>query len=168
MEYANNALQIDPGAVISPDARIFPSTRGTLIRIGSGTHVMEYAVIRAVGGTGDVLIGENCRINPHCVLYSGSGIRIGNYVAIAPGTAIVPANHAFPRRDIPIAHQGFMPSRGGVVVEDDVWIGANCVLTDGARIGRGAVVAAGSVVTGEVSAFSIWGGTPARFIKERP
>jgi virginiamycin A acetyltransferase len=161
-------LQIAADAVISPDARITPSTRGTVIAIGAGTHVMEYAVIRAVGGSGDIVIGEHCWINPHCVLYSGSGIRIGNHVAIAPGTSIVPANHAFTRRDVPIVQQGFMPARGGVVIEDDVWIGANCVLLDGAQIRRGAIVAAGSVVTGEVAAFSIWGGAPARLLKARP
>jgi virginiamycin A acetyltransferase len=54
-----------------------------------------------------------------------------------------------------------------VVVEDDVWIGANSVVLDGARIGKGAVIAAGSLVNGTVPPYEIWGGTPARFIKAR-
>lgn len=160
-------LRIDPTAWVSDDARIFPSVRGTCITLGAGSKVFEFAVIRAVGGTGDVIIGERCMINPHCVLYSGSGIRIGNDVALAPGVQIVPANHAYARRDIPIAKQGFLPSKGGVVIGDDVWIGANAVLLDGAVIGQGAIIAAGAVVAGAVPEYEIWGGLPARKIGMR-
>lgn len=160
-------LTIDPGAWISEDARIFPSVRGTRISIGAGSKIFEFAVIRAVGGTGDVIIGERCMINPHCVLYSGSGIRIGNDVALAPGVQVVPANHAYARRDIPIARQGFLPSKGGVVIGDDVWVGAGAVLLDGAVIGRGAIIAAGAVVGSLVPDYEIWGGVPARKIGER-
>ena len=161
------ALVVAPTAWISPDARIFPSVRGTRITIGAGSKLFEFAVIRAVGGSGDVTIGERCMINPHCVLDSGSGIVLGNDVALAPGVQIVPANHAYHRRDIPIAQQGFLPSKGGVRIGDDVWIGANAVLLDGAEIGQGAVIAAGSVVSGAVPAFEIWGGVPARKIGVR-
>jgi acetyltransferase-like isoleucine patch superfamily enzyme len=161
------ALEIHPTAYVSPDARVHPSERGTRIVIGAHTQVYDYVVIRAVGGSGDIVIGEHCYINPHCTLYSGSGIRFGDYVLVGPGCSIVPANHAFDRVDVEIRKQGFMPSRGGVVVEDDVWIGANCVLLDGAHIETGAVIAAGSVVVGRVSARSVWGGNPARFIRAR-
>jgi acetyltransferase-like isoleucine patch superfamily enzyme len=159
---AADALVVSAGAWISPDARIFPSVRGTRISIGAGSKLFEFVVIRAVGGTGDVTIGERCMINPHCVLYSGSGITIGNDVALAPGVQVVPANHAYGRRDIPIAQQGFLPSKGGVRIGDDVWIGANTVLLDGADIGKGAVIAAGAVVGGTVPPYEIWGGVPAR------
>jgi virginiamycin A acetyltransferase len=160
--------EISDTALISPLAHLVPSVRGTRLVIGARTEVMEFAVLKCVGGTGDIIIGENCYINPHCVLYSGNGIRIGNDVLLAPGTIIAPANHAMSRRDIPIRLQGFMPSRGGVVVEDDVWIGANSVLIDGVHVGKGAVIAAGSVVTGTVPAYEIWGGVPARKLKDRP
>jgi acetyltransferase-like isoleucine patch superfamily enzyme len=159
---AADALVVSDGAWISPDARIFPSVRGTRIAIGAGSRVFEFAVIRAVGGTGDVTIGERCMVNPHCVLYSGSGITIGNDVALAPGVQIVPANHAYGRRDVPIAQQGFLSSKGGVRIGDDVWVGANAVLLDGADIGNGAVIAAGAVVGGRVPPYEIWGGVPAR------
>ena len=159
--------EISPDAVISADARIHYSVRGTKIFIGAHTHIDDFAVLRAIGGRGDISIGEHCRINPHCVFYSGSGIHIGDHVLIAPGTVIAPANHSIARRDIRIDEQGFSPSRGGVVIEDDVWIGANCVLVDGTYIERGAVIAAGSVVNGRVSAYTIWGGVPAKFLKER-
>jgi len=165
--FSSPNCEISPNAVISSDARIHPSVRGSRLKIGDFTHVYDYAVIRFVGGDGDIEIGEHCYINPHCVLYSGNGIKLGNYVLIAPQTSIVPANHSISDKDVFIRNQGFAPSRGGVVVEDDVWIGANCVLLDGTYIERGAVIAAGSVVNCRVPAYSIWGGVPAKFIKER-
>ncbi|MFN7190275.1 MAG: acyltransferase, partial [Rhodospirillales bacterium] len=109
-----------------------------------------------------------CHINPHCTLYSGNGIKMGAYVLLAPGVSVVPTNHATARRDIEIRHQGFAPSKGGVTIEDDVWIGSNAVILDGTHIGRGAVIAAGAVVAGEIPPYEVWGGTPARFIKARP
>jgi virginiamycin A acetyltransferase len=161
-------VEIDPTAVVSPDARILPSSRGTRIVIGPGAHIEPFALIRCVGGSGDVVIGAGSYINPYCVLYSGNGITIGRDVLIAPGVALVPANHAFARRDVPIRQQGFLPSKGGIVIGDDVWIGANAVILDGAKIGRGAIIGAGSVVSGEVPEYELWAGSPAKRIRERP
>jgi acetyltransferase-like isoleucine patch superfamily enzyme len=163
-----NALEIHPEAVVDESVRFYPSVRGTRIVVGARTHIDAFAVIRAVGGTGDVIIDEDSRIGPHCVLYSGNGISIGKHVLMAPHVSLVPANHAFERRDIPIAQQRFMASRGGVVIDDDVWIGAQSVLLDGTHIERGAIIAAGSVVRGRVPAYEIWGGVPAQRINERP
>jgi acetyltransferase-like isoleucine patch superfamily enzyme len=164
---SNESLIIHPDANISINARIYPPQRGTRIVIGAGTHIYDYVVIRAVGGTGDIVIGERCYINPNSTLYSGSGIRIGNDVLIAPGCSIVPANHAHSRLDIPMRQQGFMESKGGVVIEDDVWIGANCVLLDGACIRSGVIVGAGSVVSIELAGRAVWGGNPCRKIRDR-
>ena len=163
----NDSLIVHPTANISPTARIHPSVRGTRISIGPETQIYDYVVIRAVGGDGDIVIGDRCFINPHCTLYSGTGIKIGNDVLIAPGCTIVPTNHAIYRLDTTIRKQGFMPSKGGVVIEDDVWIGANCVLLDGAHIGSGAVIAAGSVVATSLAGKAIWGGNPCRKLRDR-
>ncbi len=160
-------LDIHASAQISAHARIYPSQRGTRIVIGAGTHIYDYVVIRAVGGTGDLVIGERCHVNPHCTLYSGSGITIGNDVLIAPGCSIVPANHAIDRLDVTIREQGFMPSKGGIVIENDTWIGANCVLLDGTHIESGAVIAAGTVISGPISGRAVWGGNPCYKIRDR-
>jgi len=164
----SDVLSIDPTAYVSPDARIHASTRGTKIRIGAQSQIYDFVVIRAVGGAGDVTIGEHCYINPHCTLYSGNGIKLGNYVLLAPHVCVVPSNHAYARRDVEIRHQGFAPSKGGVEIGDDVWIGANTTILDGAKIGKGAIIAAGSVVSGEIPPYQIWGGVPAVYIKDRP
>ncbi len=159
--------EISEDTFISPDARIHPSVRGSKLKIGSHTEIYDFAVVKFVGGSGDILIGEHCYINPNCVLYSGNGITLGNYVLIAPNTSIVPTNHSIEKRGIEIRKQGFLPSKGGVIIEDDVWIGANCVLLDGTYIETGAVIAAGSVVNCRIPANTIWGGVPVKQIKER-
>lgn len=160
-------VRIHPSAEISADARIHSSTRGTHISIGACSCLYDFVVIRCVGGDGDIVIGEHCYINPGTVIYSGSGVTLGNYVLIGPSCVLAPANHAFERTDIPIRKQGFMDSKGGIAVEDDVWIGANATILDGAHIGTGAVIAAGAVVGGIVEPYAIYGGVPARKIGER-
>ena len=90
MSTSRDPLQIAANAVKPrrPDHAI--DARHHDLHRRAGTRVMDYPVIRAVGGTGDIVIGEPCWINPRRVLYSGSGIRIGNHVAIAPGTSMFP------------------------------------------------------------------------------
>jgi len=160
-------LAIDPTAAISPLADIEPSVRGTLIQIGPRTMVDAFVKIKPAGGSGEVVIGADCAINSGTVIYTGNGVRIGDAVAIAANCTLAPTNHAFDDRNRRIRDQGFQPSRGGIVIEDDVWIGAGVVILDGAVIRKGAVVAAGSVVRGEVEAYAIYAGSPARRIGER-
>lgn len=162
-----DSLEIDPSAVVSPDARIYPSLRGTRVVIGAGCHLEPFALIKCVGGSGDIVIGSNCYINPFCVLYSGNGIRLGNDVLLAPGVKLVPANHEFASLDRPIREQGFRPSKGGIEIGDDVWIGANSIVLDGSRIGDGAIIGAGSLVAGVVPPFEVWGGNPLVRIRAR-
>lgn len=161
-------VEIHPSAVVEPDVRIFPSVRGSRLVVGKDCLLESFLVIRFVGGMGNIVLGENSRVGSFSTLLSGHGISIGKDVMIAAGCTIAPVNHAYGRRDIPILKQGFMPSKGGVVIEDEVWIGGRCVLLDGAVVERGAIVAAGSVVRGRVPAYQIWGGVPARYIKDRP
>ena len=165
--FGDHNCDIGEGVHIAETAVIQPSARGSRLVIGGHTQVYDHVVLRFVGGSGDIVIGEHCYLNPGCVLYSGNGITFGNYVLLAPGVKVVPSNHAFSSRDIPIRHQGFMDSKGGVFVEDDVWVGANAVLLDGASIGQGAIIAAGAVVSGIVPRYEIWGGVPAKKIRER-
>ncbi|WP_420606004.1 acyltransferase [Novosphingopyxis sp.] len=160
-------LFVHPSAWISDDARIFPSERGTSTSIGAESKIYEFVVIRCVGGTGDIIIGDRVNINSHCVLYSGNGIRIGNDTLIAAGTSIIPANHAIEDLTRPIRTQGFSPSKGGVNIGNDVWIGMNVSILDGVTIGDGAVIAAGAVVSKSVESYAICAGIPAVPIASR-
>lgn len=160
-------IEIDPTAKVSRFADIEDSVRGTRIIFGANTVVDAFVKFKPAGGAGDVVIGPDCVINSGCVFYTGNGIRIGKGVAIAANCTLAPVNHEFRRRDIPIRAQGFRPSKGGIVIEDDVWIGANCVLLDGAILRQGCVIGAGSVVRGEVPAYAIWGGNPIKPLGSR-
>ncbi len=160
-------ITIHPSARVSPLADLEPSVRGTRIVIGAECRIDSFVKIKPVGGSGDVVLGERCYLNSGCMLYSGNGISVGNDVLIAANCTLAPVNHAYRDRQRLICEQGFGPSRGGIVIEDDVWIGANCVILDGAVLRRGCVVAAGSLVRGELPPYSICRGTPAVPVDER-
>lgn len=154
-------LKIHPTAVVSPLADLERSVRGTLIEIGPRTTIDSFVKIKPAGGSGEVVIGADCAINSGVVIYTGNGVRIGNAVLIAANCTLAPTNHQFSDPDQRIRDQGFQASRGGIVIEDDVWLGANVVVLDGAVIGRGSVIAAGSVVRGTIPPYSICAGAPA-------
>jgi acetyltransferase-like isoleucine patch superfamily enzyme len=160
-------LLIDPTARVSPLADIEASQRGTRIEIGAGCVIDAFVKIKPAGGEGDLVIGPDSYLNSGCVLYTGHGIVIGRDVLVAANCTFAPTNHATADRDRPIRLQGFAPSRGGIVVEDDVWIGANCVLLDGAHVGRGCVIAAGSVVRGRLAPHGVYGGQPLTRLRDR-
>ena len=123
----------------------------------------------AMQGCKNMSLADGVRIGRGCQLYavdaSGGLIRIGKQVAIGPGTVLRAANHCFDSLEKPIMLQGHL--YGEIVIEDDVWIAANCTITPGTRIGHGAVVGAGAVVTRDVEPYAIVGGVPARVIGSR-
>ena len=153
-------IDIHPDARISRLADIEDSVRGTRIVIGAHSFVDSFVKIKPVGGSGDVVIGQHSYINSGCVLYSGNGITIGDHVAIAANCTLAPVNHAYRDKNKLITEQGFLPSKGGIVIEDDVWIGANCIILDGAILRRGVIVAAGSIVRTELQPLGIYAGDP--------
>lgn len=157
-------IELHPEARVSALADIEDSTRGTRIVLGERSVLDSFVKIKPAGGSGDLVIGARTVINSGCVLYTGNGIQIGDDVAIAANCTFAPVNHEYRRRDIPIRQQGFRPSKGGIVIEDDVWIGANCVILDGAILRRGCVIGAGAVVRGEIAPYSINAGQPLTVI----
>jgi len=157
-------LIVAPTARISPLADIEDSVRGSRIEVGEGVVIDAFVKIKPAGGTGDVVIGAGSVINSGCVIYTGHGVAIGANVLIAANCTLAATNHEYRDPARLIRDQGFMPSRGGIVIEDDVWIGAGVVLLDGAIVRQGAVVAAGAVVRDERPAYSISAGTPAKTV----
>ncbi|PQJ96617.1 acyltransferase [Chromatium okenii] len=160
-------IDIDPTARISPLSDIEDSVRGSKIIIGAYSNIDSFVKIKPAGGSGNLIVGEYVFINSGCVFYVGNGIQIGNHVAIAANCTFAPVNHAYSNRQQLIREQGFLPSKGGILIEDDVWIGANCVLLDGAFLRRGCVIGAGSIVRGELAAYTVYAGTPLQKIAER-
>ncbi|MEI8382762.1 MAG: acyltransferase [Planctomycetota bacterium] len=160
-------LVADPNARISTLADIDESSRGTRIIVGAHSMIDSFVRIKCAGGTDDVVIGEYCYINSGTVMYSGNGIRMGHHVLIAANCTLAPVNHAFRERNRTIIEQRFLPGRGGIVIEDDVWIGAGSVILDGSILRRGVVVGACSLVRGELESYGIYVGNPLKKIGER-
>ena len=134
------------------------------MRIGNGVRMGRGCFVTA--SDGELVLHDNVALSPNVHVGADAGrIEIGAHTAVGPGTVIRAANHCIARKDVPIMHQGHVP--GQIVIEEDVWIGANCVITPDVRIGRGAVVGAGAVVTRNVAPFSIVGGVPAKLIGMR-
>ena len=127
---------------------------------GTQTYFEDHIFI---GGPGRVRFGRSCQINENAFIQEA---EIGSYVMIAPNVAIISNMHNHARIDVPMIFQGVTPDRK-VTIEDDVWLGRNVVVMPGVRIGRGAIVAAGAVVTKDVPEYKIVGGVPAKVIGDR-
>jgi acetyltransferase-like isoleucine patch superfamily enzyme len=160
-------LVADPTAKISRLADIDESVRGTKIHVGPHAVIDSFVRIKCAGGTEDVHIGAYCFINSGTVIYTGNGLRMGTGVLIAANCTIAPVNHAYRSKDRTILEQRFPPSKGGITIEDDVWVGAGSVVLDGTIIRRGAVVGACSLVRGELESYGIYAGTPLTRVGQR-
>jgi acetyltransferase-like isoleucine patch superfamily enzyme len=112
----------------------------------------------------DLVAHEFSYIGPDCLI--GPKVELGAYSMIGPRVSVVGADHVFDRPGLPIIFSG-RPELKATVIETDAWIGCGAILMAGVRIGRGAIVAAGAVVTKDVPAFEIHGGVPARKIADR-
>ena len=114
--------------------------------------------------------GDNCSIGPNAVFYSiYKKIIFGNNVMLGPGVTLVTGDLSFRKVGIPIClnHEKLPSDDGDIVIEDDVWIGANVTILKGVTIGRGSVIAAGSVVTKIIPPYVVAGGIPAKTIAKR-
>ena len=160
-------ISIDKTAKISALCDIEDSVKGSKIIIGANSVIDSFVKIKPAGGLGDLIIGEKVIINSGCVIYTGNGIIMGNNISVASNCTFAPTNHQFIDKNKLINQQGFCQSKGGIIIEDDVWIGANCVILPGVHVGYGAVVAAGSVVTKNVPSYALVAGVPAKVIKYR-
>ena len=133
------------------------------IRLAPGVIVNRGVVLHAPVDQ-PLVIGEKTQVNPYAVIYGH--VWMGRKVMISPHVMMAAGNHRFDRVDIPMMDQG-NTFKGGIRIEDDVWIGAHSVILDGVTIGKGSVVAAGSVVTRDVAPYSIMAGVPARKVGDR-
>ena len=166
--YPNN-LQVGYNTIIEDGAEInCLSQQG--IKLGNRVTIGKYAIIRPSniygGPIGEGLtMGDNSNIGPYNYIGCSGKITIGNNVMLAPRVSIYAENHVFDHPKILIRDQGV--EKKEVIIEDDCWIAANSILLAGVTIGKGSVVAAGSVVTENVPPYSVVAGVPAKWIKSR-
>jgi len=165
LRFAGN-IHLGHGAYLDENSYLHATPGG--IRIGANTIVMHGAVLHVYNfrnmPQSQITVGRDSLIGEYSVIRGQGGVTIGDRVYTSPFTQIIAVNHVFDDPTRPFVEQGITAE--GIVVEDDVWLGANVVVTDGVRIGRGAVVAAGAVVTRDVPPHTVVAGVPARVIKE--
>lgn len=140
----NGIFRIDSGVTILGFKNIV---------LGSNINFMKNSYIYA-NDNEILIIGDNFSINSNSQIGAASGkIVIGNNCMIAPNCVLRASNHAFDSVDIPIIEQGH--TYGEIIIDDDVWICSNSVITANVKIGKGAIVGAGSVVTKDIEPYSI-------------
>jgi acetyltransferase-like isoleucine patch superfamily enzyme len=115
--------------------------------------------------TGRITIGGGSLFNLNVMVAAVQAVTIGEHCMLANGCLVTDGNHRFDDPDVPVPWQGFT-SKGAVTIGDNVWLGANVVVTSGVTIGRRAVIGANSVVTEDVPAFSVAAGAPAVVLKQ--
>lgn len=137
---------------------------------GDRVTIGKHAIIRPTNIYGSAIgeglkIGNNSSIGPYSYIGCSGYIEIGDNVMMSPRVSIYAENHLFDHPDLSIKEQGV--KREFVKIEDDCWIAANTIILAGVTIGRGSVIAAGSVVTKDIPPYSVVGGVPAKVIKSR-
>ncbi len=168
-------VDIADGSKFYPEAKVLNfSDTPAKIKIGINTHIRGELVIFPSGGT--IKIGNDCFIGEGSKIWSQSSILIGNNVLISHDVNIHdtnshPLNNIERREDYKqIINSGFPKVNTNVItkaieIEDDVWIGFNAIILKGVHIGKGSIIAAGSVVTNNIPDFTLVAGNPAKPIK---
>jgi acetyltransferase-like isoleucine patch superfamily enzyme len=161
----HSRLQLDGNAFIGDGVIIYEGRGGGAVRIGKGVHIHRDCIIET-GQGGSLSIGEDTHIQARCqfAAYKGT-IEIGRMVQIAPNCAFYPYEHGFKSGE-PIKSQA-LTTQGGIVIGDDAWLGVGVIVLDGARVGAGSVIGAGSVVKSDIPDEAVAVGVPARVIKYR-
>ncbi|WP_052184307.1 acyltransferase [Psychroserpens sp. Hel_I_66] len=159
----SNVLKIGNHFKLGTHARLYVKNNWTF---GDNVTIETYCSIfaRESEKTGMLTIGNNSNIGDYTIMDIVDNIQIGNDVAIGPNCTIYTHDHIYTDKSKP-AWKGGLISKP-IIIEDGAWIGSNVTILPGVIIGKRAVVAAGSVVTKSLDPECVYGGIPAKLIKE--
>jgi len=164
LRYASH-IRLGKGVYIDNSVYLHACPGG--ISIGEGSFVMHHAELHVYNFRdlphAGITIGTNSLIGEFNVIRGQGGVTIGDRVYTSPMVQIAAVNHVFDDPTRPFVEQGITAQ--GISIEDDVWIGAGAIITDGVTVGRASVVAAGAVVTADVPPHTVVAGAPARVIR---
>jgi acetyltransferase-like isoleucine patch superfamily enzyme len=162
------------GATFYPEATVSNGQDRSKITVGKGSHIRGILLVFKYGGK--IIIGENCHIGDHSRIWSGESVTIGNFVQISHNVNIMDTNahelDAIERAErwMDLLQNGAWKDKGNVitapvVIGDYTWICLNATILRGVNIGKGAIIAAGSVVTKDVPEYTLVAGNPAKVVK---
>jgi len=147
---------LPPSTVVEPLAVVYVGRNGRLL-LGDKNILYPHTSIRIDRGFMET--GREVSFGPGCHIYEPrAGLVIGDYCMIGGGTLICGVNHGAESTETPMRHQPAVAAP--IRIEEDVWIGMAAVILPGVRIGRGAVIGAGSVVVHDVPAYAVGAGVP--------
>ena len=160
-------VQIDSGIIIRGSPKNIEI--GDYSYIDTNVQLEVYASIK---------IGKYVHITPNVYIQSGDEVIIGDYACVANGTKIYASSNTYKtpdgrEKDILLSLSSSAPPElqhveyGKVIIKEYAFVGLNCVVFPGVRIGRGAIIGAGSVVTKDIPPYTIAVGIPARAVKKR-
>ena len=140
------------------------------LHFGKKVTIGRFAQIRPSGYYGremgeGLIVGDFSNIGPECFIGCGGLIRIGARVMMGAKVHMHAEAHVTENPSKPMQEQGIR--RSGIIIGDDCWLGAGCVILDGVELGKGCVVGAGTVVTKSFSENSVIAGVPARLLRLR-
>jgi acetyltransferase-like isoleucine patch superfamily enzyme len=142
---------------------VLEALREGRLEIGAGV-LLEPGVWITAPGSARVRIGAGSFLNLGVMVAAAELVEIGEHCMFANGCFVTDSSHRFDDPEKPVTWQGFT-SKGPTRIGDNVWCGANVVVTSGVTIGERAVIGANSVVTADVPAFSIAAGAPAKVLR---
>jgi acetyltransferase-like isoleucine patch superfamily enzyme len=166
--------------------RGFTSQGPSRVTLGSDVTIYPWCFVQGAGGLtiadevelfpssymstgspdGSISIGRKTHLAAGCAVYGGRNLSIGAYCGVAAHVVLTSVGHDTRRLARPMV---LSPSKGGPVrIADDVWIGANATITPETLVAEGCIIGAGAVVTTDTKPFGIYGGVPARRLRERP
>ncbi len=158
-------IQLDQGVYLDQHVYLHACPNG--IKIGRNSYVMYGTVLHVYNfrnlPRSGIWIGQDSLIGEYNVIRGQGGVTIGDRVYTSPLVQLLAVNHVYQDPSRSFVEQGITAE--GIIIEDDVWIGAGAIVTDGVHVGQGAVIAAGAVVTKDVPAHMLVAGVPARVIK---
>lgn len=157
------AIELHDAVSIENYVVVYGGNAKRQIEIGTNSNIGSFVELRSHGGF--IKIGKNCLINTGTVIMGAGGVEIGDDTMIASKCILVASNHIFADRATLIREQG--NRHEGIIIGRDVWVAANCCITDGVTIGDGAVIGAGSVVTKDIPPYAIALGVPAKIVGQR-
>ncbi|EJF07464.1 acetyltransferase (isoleucine patch superfamily) [Thiovulum sp. ES] len=146
-----------------PYSLFFPKVRNWLVKKFTNSCGKNIRVKHNADISPNIWIGKNSELGTRCMIHGN--VHIGDNVIMGPDVKIYARNHKYERLDTPIREQGkhYLKTE----IANDVWIGANSIITAGVKIGNHAIIGAGAVVTKDIPDFAIVGGVPAKIIKFR-